>query len=107
MALRHLRGPGVADSHGWSAAQNLVIFSNKILRLKMALMRNKYDGPFGPFENMPGRIIRLESFRINVGGLDNRDHTHYTNDLLKSFLRVLNFDRVEAFYQDLMDGECK
>ena len=107
IALPHLKGPGIVDSHGLSSAQNFVQFTQKMYRLKLAIFRETYDGPFGQFTNNSTRFQRKTSFRVNVGDITNPQHSHVFNDLLHSVFSVLGLNGQNIFYQDVFDSESE
>ena len=94
------------DSHGWSSAQNLVQFTQRFFRMKLAHMRDDYSSPFGEFNNYSKRFRQMKLIRVNVGDLENRSHTHVFDQLVKSVFTFLGFSP-ESFYQDRFDFESK
>ena len=75
-------------------------------RLKVAHLCGQYKNPFGFFQNNSNRYSQITSFRVHVGDLSNREHTHHFNDLFRSVFTVMQINS-DAFYQDEMDFECE
>lgn len=104
LAMAHLKGASVVDSHGDSAARNLLKFFEKSLRMKFWSLRGSYSSPFGAFLNSTGAHRRCPGgVRLAVGAA-HRNRIHATWNVGRQVLEELEFSEeqceVDSLYNE-------
>ena len=96
LAMRHLQGPGVVDSHGDSASRNLLKFFQKCFRMKMWSLRGTYSSPFQVYQNSTATHRRCPGgVRLAVGAA-HTGRRHMTWTLGHQVLEVLEFAEAQV-----------
>ena len=106
LAMRHLQGSSVVDSHGDSASRNLLKFFMKSFRMKMWQIRGSYSCPFGVYGNSMGTHRRCPGIvRLSVGAAHTQ-RKHVTWTLGHTVLDELEFSE-EQVERDALYNERK
>ena len=98
LAMTHLQGPGVVDSHGDSACRNILKFFQKALQMKFWALRGSYSSPFGAFQNSTGAHRRCPGgVRLAVGAAHTtRIHATWTVGRLARSVLEFSEEQIEA-----------